>query len=632
MESSDEDTPQIQAALSETCEKQCACALSAAPLCEVAEPVAVELPMSSSSSTGGPRVPLPRGPNDERSDNSFCFSAGSVEDSVVDAWRRPFSNVFNKQMDLHRALRPLRVWTGCSGMGTPTMGLGLMGVDYVEEVACDPKPAALQYRKAHQKRLPSVYFATLKECIEGVGMCLVSGQRVALHHFSENLSAHDASPPSFDTSEEKLPEVKREASTPLASSSTPRSERPDMLVVGFSCRPGTRARVGRFEVGREPCTHPEYHTQSETVQLVERVRPYLFVLENVVGLGQKSTGADSEQSEWAAVIKTLSSGYEIRTCLLDISAYVENTRPRLYAIGVSLDIEGADHLCDTAMDIMRQMEDARSQKPPLSITECLLMDRFGGEEHRYGQPVPLPGGPERRLPCTAAQCGEWTTQARDVRTALWRSGCLYHTQQPWSVGLDGQRLPELHGQYTSRVRELLDIALLDQCWKMGIVVLTPSGLQDACARFFCNMSQNPARGDWGPQPRGPKQNKLSCITTRSKWYWYGGQREVEPEEMMRVLGFPLVAMQSPRQLNANALHDLVGNAMAVPCVTKAMLALLAACRDSLPSWFEKSGPSIEGSAAVTASAINATRSGSGPPFKRVRSRRRGPSEPEPDGV
>ena len=164
--------------------------------------------------------------------------------------------------------------------------------------------------------------------------------------------------------------------------------------------------------------------------------------------------------------------------------------------------------------------------------------------------------------------------------------------KPWTTRA------RLQGVTADRQKELLDLAFL--CSKSALLASgLPANDEDVIKGLVVDMSQNCVR------PLGRKVccavhllsfkklhlypcwlsvshlklrkpwGHMRCYTTSSLIYSFEADRVLLPEEGFRLLGFPYIDF-SLSGLTGQEIAGLVGQAMAVPSVTLACMALLAA--------------------------------------------------------
>ena len=152
----------------------------------------------------------------------------------------------------------------------------------------------------------------------------------------------------------------------------PASTRADVLVAGFSCKPYTKLRHGRFTQAG-PDTHRDAHLFLDILDILRLRQPRIIILENVLGWNLKGSAEDGQtcMQNHLKMLEELSL-YVARVFYLDITAWVEASRPRLYLVGVHRDIATSVQDLDEVETLLESIVNSAQQQRKLTWSECRL--------------------------------------------------------------------------------------------------------------------------------------------------------------------------------------------------------------------------------------------------------------------
>ena len=299
--------------------------------------------------------------------------------------------------------RKLKLITGCSGSGGPTLVLrAILGDNAVdEEMSCE-KDEAASYALFRNVR-PKHVFNYMSQCLRDKAPCKVHQQQCKV---------------------------------PL---------QPDLFVVGFTCKANSRQNPRRFS--QDPTSSHHYAVFEETCSLILHQQPRYFVLENVDGVRCKR-GGESEQA-FTPVLETIMtrlSQMTDYTCEhISVSSIVLPTpRDRVFFIGSREDgagviVEEIRSLVNVANSMPKHHLEAflgdgssvsAAAGDPASIpTSGTLADEAQYAKHLSAafakatsrkriDDAPLAPPPERESAKYASHCSPWLRAQLDVYEAI----------------------------------------------------------------------------------------------------------------------------------------------------------------------------------------------------------------------
>lgn len=504
----------------------------------------------------GASEPVPRlAELSDRAQESGSASAGMAPQSPLLDWTK---FLLESSKGLREALgtqaRPLMVHTLFSGMGSPEAALRCLGLDIEHQVAAEMKPCAHRFCEDNGL-IPSGHYYTDVEPLASAG--------------SAPCRLHNANCP--------LPVAK-----------------PDLLIAGFPCTPFTSQRGGHGQA--EVRQHREFCKGEWTTRCIARIRPRMFLLENVpafAGCRDEPLQADSRQTKGASFCSEMSAqlrqlGYAVEHTILDLRVWTEARSSRVFVFGVESGLgEGLVH---RAIGLAERWQEARSRSPPVPWTEAL--SRTGSEEWLEEQAlwgsstVPPPSVLSGAQDVDGEACeslgeaAKWEQQAGRFRRQLAQRGRSYHDAQPWSKGCTGvgadahQQVPSLAGlprPVPARKWELFDLGVLWALDQLDISELTATNVRMAVQNLMCETTQNPARG--------PFSFDVKRLCRRSRPYSYSHDRMLYPSEMFALYGWDKPVL---RRLTRGECGDLIGDSMALQSVGAALLALICSVGLAIP--------------------------------------------------
>jgi hypothetical protein len=232
-----------------------------------------------------------------------------------------------------RQLRPLLVDSACSGLSTEVYALQQLNIArVVHRYSVDPKPCAVAFTLA--EKATQHHFQHMHDLLEERAECNVHRQKCA---------------------------------TCIAT------EHADIFVVGFSCKPYSLMRQGRFDE-ESVQLHCDSALFTDVVKHLEMHAPHTFILENVLGWDMRISMRSTETwlERHTAIISALGL-YEVIVIRVDISPWVEARRERLYMVGRRLASSHAapvvlSRIHQVVLDILQH----RQQSAPQKISDILF--------------------------------------------------------------------------------------------------------------------------------------------------------------------------------------------------------------------------------------------------------------------
>ncbi len=412
--------------------------------------------------------------------------------------------------------RELVVHSGFTGLGSHARALHEMGIHFRDALAAEPKQAAIEWQISNDT-MALMRFDDIRDMTE---MCQSGG---------------------------------------LADST---GGQPDLYYGGLPCQPYSGMRANHSSV---PCQqHPEFLTAEMQVQYLLAVQPKAAILENTMGFGQQRSGArfpDGSPTPLQWMMRQLEGTYHITTVQLDLKAWVQLSRPRLWVLLVHHHC-GTQAAADFAGEVALQLETARETHPPNQLEEILAPMGsvvFKGPAASRAQPR----GREAEEQATKS----WQRQAHAARRQLRELGYPDFNSHPLAdATLEGL-------SPTPRIREVLEVRLLLVCYRLGLASSDPKQLAAAKKGLYADPSQN---------LRNPLKSAAShiCpgICTSSTPYSYQLDRRLVAEEVASAFGWRSKerAPTLPATLSETQVLHLVANSQALPCLAVATCAILRA--------------------------------------------------------
>jgi len=455
---------------------------------------------------------------------------------------------------------------------------------------------------------------------------VVNNRLAASHHF-DDLAALLRAGPSFCSRCRKGCE--------------PPKGRPDLFVAGFSCQPYSAMRA-KDMVNTPPHEHPKFDSLPLVVRYLRTWQPRLVLLENTPGFKRRChiSGGDCSGLDWLQA--ELAPMYGMSHLQMDLQAWVNIRRPRIWIFLVHRDIGGnADALAAAASLCAASLEQSRARYPADSLQFDYMLQpgslawerevlsaqagasgRVISEKHKHNpdpswrcQTNKASGtqGHESHLlathraahmqracmaPVAAHDDGSgWLppplscSNGRKVRAA-WRA-----RRWPWS---DHHPLAtaSLHGLGgTEREREVLEVFILSAAEACNVEPSDEEAMSALRRDLFADISQNIS---WLRPLEG---HTASVFCRSSRVFSFGQGRLVLPQEQLAAIGWQLPNQPATRPctvgLTGAEIQDLVGESQALPCLAAALWGLLLAAGRQLPGvWLEASQGSFSPSTLV----------------------------------
>ena len=262
--------------------------------------------------------------------------------------------------------RPIKLFTACSGTEAPAKVMQDLEFAFHSQVACDPKETAHRFCKQNGLQaccwFEDVCALNRSEC----GSCL-------MHPGSEC----------------RLPALS-----------------PDILVIGFSCRPWSAQRAGSH-VAEDVQQHADFHLSYEDIKFTLETRPTAVLYENV----------DRFKGWVESFLEQLrAGGYHADFRLLSLHSWVEARSTRVYIFALdatkvpSPALGTVLHIVD---DLCSAREQMRAVDPPMLVGRCMVPP---GTPMwiKHVQPLLQVGnvGPDDS---TMNGCFQWEREARALR-------------------------------------------------------------------------------------------------------------------------------------------------------------------------------------------------------------------------
>ncbi len=437
--------------------------------------------------------------------------------------------------------------TAFSGLGSQSRVWQVTGLDFREMAAAEPKDHAQEFVKANRLW--------------------------AQHHF-EDVRALTAGGRALCTLHG------RDCDVPV--------DRVDFFSAGFPCQPTTSQRRSKRKGSAEQ--HPLFGLVRALVEYHRVRRPRVSLLEQTMGALQPDTFDGEFLSECEWLRQRLADLYHVAWAVLDLEPWVRLRRPRVWIFLVSRDVSTESNSAASAARLAEAVQAQRLLSPAPSFRSFLYFPahpcwrrvllgflRKGGpdEEGRLDHPPPEGRLDRRRGEGRLDHAGRervWLQKCMAMREE-WRSRGL-----PWAddhplVGTERRGCCQ-----SPRVVEVLEVTLLEACRSQGLDPRRPSELGQAKSSTWCDYSQN----DFRTHPDLP-----ASFCTSTRLYDYSQDRAVLPEEMLLAMGWSAGPPPATSQLRPFELHDLVGEAQALPPLAVASWALVLGAREALPGlWAE----------------------------------------------
>jgi hypothetical protein len=250
--------------------------------------------------------------------------------------------------------------------------------------------------------------------------------------------------------------------------------------------------------------------------------------------------------------------YHFCEVVLDLQAWVELRRRRVWMLLVCRDVAGSD-VAVRAAAIASQIQTQRAVIPARPFRSYL----YHPQHPHWGRVLVGLLTTSRSYNTQTTERCAWRQVCQELRED-WRSGGF-----PWA---DDHPLAgaELRGCGDSeRVVEVLEVSLLQACMQHGLDPRRPGELDAAKKGTWCDYSQNDMNTKFGA-PRS--------VCTSTRLYDYYQDRRILAEELLRAMGWQAGGIDTTGIAETD-LRDLAGECQALQPLGVASWALLSAVGD-----------------------------------------------------
>ena len=377
------------------------------------------------------------------------------------------------------------------------------------------------------------------------------------------------------------------------ASSQPGYVRSDLFCAGFPCQPFSQQARKKFD----PTTHRGFECCLLMIDHIIRTRPRVVLLENTTGFLRAACFDGVLQRGVDFLKERLGCFYHIGWATLNLTAWLDVARPRLYLWLIAIDV-GSSEDCEAIAEHTRLLE---STRPP---EYCAMVEDFmfprGSDEWRTKVLVALQcreGGALSRVPNGATK-GEAKAQDHHDPTVAVPMGRLW--------GLTG----------TPRQRAMYKALVAARCVDRQCELTDSVAVVGALRNFKWDFSQNlPAKSTTGssnasalassqgaqpsdnvesvttqhkvdvnllPFVRGP----LGCMVRKSVPFSFEHDRVILPEEVLRSHGWQIDGTGPDcTGITEHELQDLVGEMQAVQTCSVVVWSVLVVVAPKLSGVF-----------------------------------------------
>ena len=347
--------------------------------------------------------------------------------------------------------------------------------------------------------------------------------------------------------------------------------RADIFTAGFPCQPySTQARHKL-----EPTKHPLFRFTILTIDYIKKTRPRVALLENTMGFTQIADYFGNKHSGLDLLRHALGSLYHIGWSRMNLSVWLDCSRPRLYMWLVAKDV-GTSEDCDAIGEQIRLLECSRPERFRARVED--FMFACGSEQWR--QQVLL--GLQCRGSSASSRAAQTDTKGEQIAKSHVET--LPRIQAGRLMGLQG----------TSRQQAMYQALVAARCVATNCDATQQVQRAKALQGFKWDFSQNlPARSSSSEDGMGVDKalqsavcGPLACMVRQSLPYSFEHDRLILAEEMLCSHGWQIGAkVPDCKGLTAVELQDLVGEMQAVQTVSMVLWSTLAVVGSRLSGLF-----------------------------------------------
>ena len=344
--------------------------------------------------------------------------------------------------------------------------------------------------------------------------------------------------------------------------SQPGYVRADLFAAGFPCQPYSTMARSKLQ----PTKHPLFRFTLLTFDYIKVTRPRVVLLENTMGFIQVADYDGDERRGLDLLHEELGSLYHIGWSRMNLSTWLDCSRPRLYMWLIAKDV-GTEEDCDAIGEQIRLLESSRPEQFRARVED--FMFACGSEQWR--QQVQL------GLQCrgSSASSRAALTDTRGERTARDHLETLPRVEAGRLLGLQG----------TSRQQTMYQALVAARCIAKNCDAAQKVQRAHGLQGFKWDFSQNlPTRSSSASSRaagldqvlRTAVSGPLACAVRQSLPYSFEHERLILPEEMLRSHGWQIGAkVPDCSGLTEAELQDLVGEMQAVQTLSVVLWSTLA---------------------------------------------------------
>ena len=291
---------------------------------------------------------------------------------------------------------------------------------------------------------------------------------------------------------------------------------PDLLVMGFSCRPYSAQRAGSH-VPENVQNHEDFHLAQEAIEFTFKTRPIAVLYENVRRFLPRVPNF---------LEQLRAGGYHAGFRILPLDPWVGacSTRVYIFALNASQVPSGAlGTVINIVDDLDRARRQMREEDPPMLASQFMVSPGTP-MWMKHVQPL-LQVGNLGRDDSPSGESSAWIRESKELRNAWHQQGLKQQNANPWS---EASHPPTFRGlQRCPRLVEVIELGFLWGSLKLG---LSPfKNRAEIAKNLFVDVTQNPSRHPWS--------YGLHRITTGSQIYSYQNDRVMSAFEAFRVYGW-----------------------------------------------------------------------------------------------
>lgn len=343
----------------------------------------------------------------------------------------------------------------------------------------------------------------------------------------------------------------------------------DLLLAGSPCDPYSIQRAKRFKPGAVLDHGLCGVTMDKVVNMFRVFEPKVGVLEQVRGF-EMPLEQGSAESPCERFLQLFGKqpfthgGYWMARFHMCASAWLKISRPRVYFVFFRKDKFEKDAVKKFKDEVQALLQMLSEFAEPRCLTDLLLPRGSTKYKEQLQKLLESQPAVKKESAAKMLKVPEWRLQAHSLR-----EGWQAHDLRPWSRG---RHAPKCTGLSTTpRIAELLDLAVISQ-----LGVPAARSMQRAASKIhpdlkevFCDVSQNPARKPWTNSDGITK-----CLTTSTTLFSFFRDGLVTPLELMIFQGHR-AGIHVPNSMSPNALKELAGQGICLPCLGCILLTLSA---------------------------------------------------------